>query len=136
MTHLVANLGRVDVDLGSSPAWCSYLLPKQDGETSQIKVNPTQVRHQMCHPVLHMEMLDENSQQIQNMLLKFLKAKAEEHPCCCSAAPLLLCFFRRWCLPDIFVLKHESSIFRSFIQPCVWIWKSQASSPEAKQYRV
>ena len=22
--------------------------------------------------------------------------------------------------PDIFVLKHESSIFRSFIQPCMW----------------
>ena len=47
VTHLVANLGWVDLDLGSS-----YLLPKQDGGTSQIKVNPTQVRHQMCHPVL------------------------------------------------------------------------------------
>ena len=23
-------------------------------------------------------------------------------------------------LPDIFILKHESSIFRSFIQPCMW----------------
>ena len=39
-------------------------------------------------------------------------------------------------VPDIFVLKHESSIFRSFIQPCMWFWKCQASSPEAKQYRV
>ena len=37
---------------------------------------------------------------------------------------------------DIFVLKHESSIFRSFIQPCMWFWKCQASSPEAKQYIV
>ena len=36
----------------------------------------------------------------------------------------------------IFSLKHESSIFRSFIQPCIWFWKCQASSPEAKQYRV
>ena len=32
--------------------FCSYLLPKQDGETPQIKVNPTQVRQQMGHPVL------------------------------------------------------------------------------------
>ena len=30
--------------------YCCYLLPKQV-EPSQIKVNPTQVRHQMCHPV-------------------------------------------------------------------------------------
>ena len=40
--------------LGDPPAggsYCSYLLPKQDGETSQIKVNPSQVRHQMGHPV-------------------------------------------------------------------------------------
>ena len=39
--NLVANLGWVDLDLGSSPAlaggsYCSYLLPKQDGGTSQI----------------------------------------------------------------------------------------------------
>ena len=27
--------------------YCSCLLPKQDGVTSQIKVNPTQVRQQM-----------------------------------------------------------------------------------------
>ena len=32
--------------------YCSYLMPKQDGGTSQIKVNPTQVRHQISHPVL------------------------------------------------------------------------------------
>ena len=31
--------------------YCSYLLPKQEGGTSQIKVNPAQVRHQMGHPV-------------------------------------------------------------------------------------
>ena len=31
--------------------YCSYLLPKEDGVTSQIKVNKTKVRHQMCHPV-------------------------------------------------------------------------------------
>ena len=31
----------------------------------------------------------------------------------------------------IFSLKHESSIFRSFIQPCKWFWKSQANSPWA-----
>jgi len=32
--------------------YCSYLLPKQVGGTPQIKVNPTQVRQQMGHPVL------------------------------------------------------------------------------------
>ena len=31
--------------------YCSYLLPKQDGGTSQIKVNPTQVLGQMNYPV-------------------------------------------------------------------------------------
>ena len=31
--------------------YCSYLLPKQAGGTSQIKVNPTEVRQEMCHPV-------------------------------------------------------------------------------------
>ena len=31
--------------------YCSYLLPKQAGGTPQIKVNPTQVRQQMSHPV-------------------------------------------------------------------------------------
>ena len=39
VTHLVANLGWVDLDLGSSLAggrYCTYLLPKQDGGTSQI----------------------------------------------------------------------------------------------------
>ena len=39
------RLGWVDLDLGSSPPlvgrYCSYLLPKQDGGTSQIHVNPT-----------------------------------------------------------------------------------------------
>ena len=28
---------------------------------------------------------------------------------------------------DIFSLKHESSIFRSFIQPCLWFCKCQAT---------
>ena len=37
---------------------------------------------------------------------------------------------------DIFVLKHESSIFRSFILPCMWFWKCQTSSPWDKQYRA
>ena len=54
---VVWQLGWIDLDLGSSPGWwagtvASYLLPKQDGGTSQIKVNPTQVRHQMGHLVL------------------------------------------------------------------------------------
>ena len=31
-------------------------------------------------------------------------------------------------LSDIFDLKHESSIFRSFIQPFMWFWKCQAGS--------
>ena len=42
VAHLLANLGLVDFDLGSSPAggrYYSYLLPKQDGGTSQIEVN-------------------------------------------------------------------------------------------------
>ena len=36
----------------------------------------------------------------------------------------------------IFSLKHESSILRSFIQPCMRFWKCQASSPWDKQYRA
>ena len=39
-------------------------------------------------------------------------------------------------LPGILSLKHESSIFTSFIQPCRWFWKCQASSPWDKQYRA
>ena len=31
--------------------YSSYLLPKQDGGTIQMKVNSTQVREQMGHPV-------------------------------------------------------------------------------------
>ena len=31
--------------------YCSYLLPKQAGVTPQIKVNRTEVRQEMCHPV-------------------------------------------------------------------------------------
>ena len=49
VTHLVANLGWVDLDLGSSPVWWPllWLLTAQSGYggTSQIKVN------QMGHPV-------------------------------------------------------------------------------------
>ena len=51
VTHLVANLGWVDLDVGRGP-YCSYLLPKQARGTPQIKVNTTQVLHQMCHPVV------------------------------------------------------------------------------------
>ena len=40
VTLVVGYLGWVDLDLGSSPRlvgrYCSYLLPKQDGGTSQI----------------------------------------------------------------------------------------------------
>ena len=97
VTHLQANLGWVDFDLGCVPRlvgrYCSYLLPKQAGGhastlgffgrfwpksrlssfllpepiqgpkknpmpkraggTPQIKVNPTEVRQQMCHQVVY-----------------------------------------------------------------------------------
>ena len=33
--------------------YCSYQLPKQDGGTSQIVVNPTKVFYHQCHPVLY-----------------------------------------------------------------------------------
>ena len=36
--------------VGSS---CSYLLPKQDGWSSQIQVNPTQLRDHQNHPVVY-----------------------------------------------------------------------------------
>ena len=36
---------------GQVGRYCSCLLPKQDVETFQILVNPTQVREQMVHPV-------------------------------------------------------------------------------------
>ena len=32
--------------------YCNYLLPKLVGGTPQIKVNQTEVRQQMCHPVV------------------------------------------------------------------------------------
>ena len=51
---MLADLGWVDLDLDSSPSWwatTSYLLPKQDGGTSQIQVNPTQLSQQMDLPV-------------------------------------------------------------------------------------
>ena len=41
---------------------------------------------------------------------------------------------RKWSMQsvsDILSLKHESSIFRSFIQPWMWVQKCQASSPWA-----
>ena len=31
--------------------YCRYVLPKQDGGTPQIKINSTEVRQEMCHPV-------------------------------------------------------------------------------------
>ena len=37
---------------------------------------------------------------------------------------------------DIVDPDHESSIFRSFIQPCMWVWKCQASSPWATQHKA
>ena len=59
VAHLLAKLGWVDFDLGSSPPppaggrYCRYLLPnKHCGGTSQMKVNSTQVHHEMSHPVL------------------------------------------------------------------------------------
>ena len=59
VTHLLANLGWVDLDLE-----CSTILPscsassancpsaQAEGGTSKIKVNPTQICQKMCHPVL------------------------------------------------------------------------------------
>ena len=38
--------------------------------------------------------------------------------------------------PDILFLKHESSIFRQSSNLVCGSWKSQASSPWAKQHRV
>ena len=40
--------------------FCSYLLPKQDGGTSQIKVNPTMVLDHQSHPV-HLPLLHDSS---------------------------------------------------------------------------
>ena len=58
MTHLLANLGWIDLDFDCSTV-CPILLGLmgmcqkrlQDGGTAQIKVNPTQVRQEMGHPV-------------------------------------------------------------------------------------
>ena len=41
-SHVLEDLGWVDLDLESSPRYCSYLLPMQDGGTSQIQVIKTQ----------------------------------------------------------------------------------------------
>ena len=37
--------------LGLLGSYCSYQLPKHDGATSQIQVNPTQLRDHQNHPV-------------------------------------------------------------------------------------
>ena len=44
----MANLGWVDLDLGSSPG-CSYLLPRQDGGTSQIQVKKNPAHLSIWH---------------------------------------------------------------------------------------
>ena len=36
--------------------YSSYLLPNQAGGTPQIKFNPTEARHEMCHPIYHSEL--------------------------------------------------------------------------------
>ena len=44
-SHVLEDLGWVDLDFGNSwlvGRYCSYLLPKQDGGTSQSQVNKTQ----------------------------------------------------------------------------------------------
>ena len=62
MTHLLANLGWVDLDLGFStilPKGAQPVLPishqpgqnQAEGGTEKIKVNPTEVCQEMCHPV-------------------------------------------------------------------------------------
>ena len=55
VTHLLANLDWVDFDLGCSPGWWAATVAtycqSRPGELNQIKVNPTEVRQQMCHPV-------------------------------------------------------------------------------------
>ena len=57
--------------------------------------------------------------------------------CKCEGIPVLNIKFNiPPFLAGIFSLKHESSIFRSFIQPCMWFWKCQASSPWDKQYKA
>ena len=62
VTHLLANLGWVDLDFDCSTV-CPILLGlvgilqkflsswARDRGTSQIKVNPTEVRQEMGHPV-------------------------------------------------------------------------------------
>ena len=62
MIHLLSNLIWIYFDLGCSTIFPSYPAssakfthqPKQnpaEGGTAKIKVNPTQVRQEMCHPV-------------------------------------------------------------------------------------
>ena len=53
-SHLLANLGWVDFDLGCSTAQPISHQPRQnqaEGGTAKIKVNPTKVRQEMGHPV-------------------------------------------------------------------------------------
>ena len=59
--HLLANLGWVDFDFGCSTLclvlpglmgyWQNWLSSWEEGGTSQIKVNPTEVRQEMNPPV-------------------------------------------------------------------------------------
>ena len=45
-------------------------------------------------------------------------------------------FSRRWCYQDILLLRHDSRILRQSSNHVCGSWKSQASSPWAKQHRA
>ena len=66
----------------------SYLLPKQAGGTPQIKVNPTEVRQEICHPV--------ESEQLEHIVCSDYRLKIHhfglEKPCT---------------MQDINMFKHE-----------------------------
>jgi len=65
VTHLLANLGWVDLDLGcytlcptAQPLLPNSHQPKQnraEGGKAKIKINLTQVRQEMCHPVVYLQ---------------------------------------------------------------------------------
>ena len=60
VAHLLANLGWVDLDLGSSPGWWPLLqLPTAQAGWWNIpnlsQLNPVPVRQEMGHPVLIMQ---------------------------------------------------------------------------------
>ena len=64
VNHLLANLGWVDFDFACStlclvlPGLMGNWQNQAEGGTGKIKVNPTEVPQEMCHPACKVEVVN------------------------------------------------------------------------------